>query len=53
MPKKVLVDAGRYFLKKQNELIGISEKDIMKIAVKSLGLDELSPFKFRKESLSL
>ena len=48
VPKKVLVDAGRYFLKKQNRSIGISEKDIMKIAVKSLGLDELSPFKFEE-----
>ena len=48
VPKKVLVDAGRYFLKKQNRSIGISEKDIMKIAVKSLGLDELSPFKLEE-----
>ena len=48
IPKKVLVDAGRYFLKKQNRSIGISEKDIMKIAVKSLGLDELSTFKFEE-----
>ena len=34
----------QYFLKKQNRSIGISEKEIMTIAVKSLGLDELSPF---------
>ena len=45
VPKKVLIDAGKYFLKKQKRSIGISEYDIIKIAVKSLGLDELSPFK--------
>ncbi len=45
VPKKVLVEAGIYFLKKQQRSIGISEKEIIKIAVKSLGLDELSPFK--------
>jgi glutamate formiminotransferase/formiminotetrahydrofolate cyclodeaminase len=39
-----LIDAGIHFLKKQQRSIGISEKEIMKIAVKSLGLDELSPF---------
>ena len=44
VPKKVLIDAGIHFLKKQQRSIGISEKEIMKIAVKSLGLDELSPF---------
>lgn len=44
VPKKVLIQAGTHFLKKQQRSIGISEKEIMKIAVKSLGLDELSPF---------
>ena len=44
VPKKVLVDAGKYFLKKQKRSIGINEEEIIKIAVKSLGLDELSPF---------
>lgn len=44
VPKKVLIDAGIHFLKKQQRSIGISEKEIIKIAVKSLGLDELSPF---------
>ncbi len=44
VPKKVLIDAGTHFLKKQQRSIGISEKEIIKIAVKSLGLDELSPF---------
>ena len=44
VPKKVLIEAGVHFLKKQNRSVGISEKEIMKIAVKTLGLDELSPF---------
>ena len=44
VPKKVLIDAGKYFLTKQNRSKGISEKEIIKIAIKSLGLDELAPF---------
>ena len=44
VPKKVLIDAGKYFLKKQNRSLGISEKEIIKIAIKTLGLDELTPF---------
>ena len=44
VPKSVLVDAGKFFLKKQKRSLGISEKEIIKIAVKSLGLDELTPF---------
>ena len=44
VPKKVLTDAGKYFLKKQNRSVGIHESEIIKIAVKSLGLDELGPF---------
>ena len=44
IPKKVLVDAGVYFLKKQKRSIGISENKIIEIAIKSLGLDEISPF---------
>ena len=38
------MEAGVHFLKKQKRSIGISEQEIMKIAVKTLGLDELSPF---------
>ena len=45
VPKKVLIDAGKYFLKKQKRSTGISEYEIIKIAVKTLGLDELSEFK--------
>lgn len=45
IPLKSLLDAGKYFLKKQQRSTGVSEKELIKIAVKSLGLDELSPFK--------
>jgi glutamate formiminotransferase/formiminotetrahydrofolate cyclodeaminase len=45
IPLKAMLDAGKYFLKKQNRSVGVSEKELLKIAVKSLGLDELSPFK--------
>lgn len=45
VPKKVLIDAGKYFLEKQNRSLGINENEIIKIAIKSLGLDELAPFK--------
>lgn len=45
IPLKCMLDAGIYFLKKQNRSCGVSEKELIKIAVKSLGLDELSPFK--------
>lgn len=44
VPKKVLLEAGKYFLRKQQRSLGIAERDIIMIAVKSLGLDELSPF---------
>ncbi|NNK90242.1 MAG: glutamate formimidoyltransferase [Saprospiraceae bacterium] len=44
IPKKVLLDAGKYFLQKQERSIGISENEIIQLAVKSLGLDELGPF---------
>ena len=44
VPKKVLVDAGKYFLRQQERSTGIHESEIIKIAIKSLGLDELAPF---------
>jgi glutamate formiminotransferase/formiminotetrahydrofolate cyclodeaminase len=44
VPKKVLLDAGRYYLAKQNRSKAIPENEIIHIAVKSLGLDELNPF---------
>ena len=44
VPKRALIDAGKYFLRKQNRSTGIPEEDIIKIAVKSMGLDDLRPF---------
>lgn len=44
VPLQVMLDAGKYFLKKQRRSTGIAEAEVIKIAVKSLGLDELSPF---------
>ncbi|WP_066628318.1 glutamate formimidoyltransferase [Labilibacter marinus] len=44
IPLKAMLDAGKYFLKKQNRSVGISDRELIKIAVKSLGLDELYPF---------
>ncbi|MFT5764384.1 MAG: glutamate formiminotransferase/formiminotetrahydrofolate cyclodeaminase, partial [Saprospiraceae bacterium] len=49
VPLNVMLDAGKYFLKKQNRSIGISEDEIIKIAVKSFGLDELGPFDPKKK----
>ena len=45
IPLKAMTDAGKYFLEKQKRSAGVSEKELIKIAVRSLGLDELSPFK--------
>lgn len=44
VPKRVLTDAGKYFLRKQQRSAGISEEEIIRIAVKSMGLDDLKPF---------
>ena len=44
VPLQCLLDAGRYFLEKQQRSIGVSEAELVKIAVRSLGLDELTPF---------
>jgi len=45
VPLQSLIDAGKYFLRKQQRSTGVSEKELIKIAVKSMGLDELGPFK--------
>lgn len=45
VPKRTLIEAGRYFLHKQQRSTGISESEIIRMAVKSMGLDELAPFK--------
>jgi glutamate formiminotransferase / formiminotetrahydrofolate cyclodeaminase len=44
VPKSVLTDAGKYFLKKQKRSVGVAESELIHIAVRTLGLDELSPF---------
>jgi glutamate formiminotransferase / formiminotetrahydrofolate cyclodeaminase len=44
IPLKALTDAGKYFLRKQQRSVGVSEEELVKIAVKSLGLDDLKPF---------
>ena len=45
IPLKAMLDAGRYFLRKQQRSTGVSDEELIKIAVKSLGLDDLYPFK--------
>ena len=44
VPLNAMLEAGKYFLRKQQRSVGIPESEIIKIAVKSLGLDELAPF---------
>jgi glutamate formiminotransferase/formiminotetrahydrofolate cyclodeaminase len=45
VPLRCLLDAGRYFLEKQQRSVGVSESELVKIAIRSLGLDDLTPFK--------
>ncbi len=49
IPLKAMVDAGKYFLKKQHRSVGVSQEELIKIAVKSLGLDDLKPFNPREK----
>jgi len=49
IPLKAMVDAGKYFLKKQQRSVGVSQEELIKIAVKSLGLDDLKPFNPREK----
>lgn len=44
VPKKALLEAGKHYLRMQQRSLGIPEKEIIRIAVKSMGLDELKPF---------
>ena len=44
VPLSAMLEAGRYFLHKQQRSAGVSDKELIKIAVKSMGLDELGPF---------
>jgi glutamate formiminotransferase/formiminotetrahydrofolate cyclodeaminase len=49
VPLKAMLDAGRYFLRKQKRSLGVSDAELIKIAVKSLGLDDLTPFEPKKK----
>ena len=44
VPKRVLLEAGKFYLEKQQRSLGIDESEILKIAVKSMSLDDLKPF---------
>ncbi len=44
IPKRTLIDAGKHYLKRQQRSVGLPDSEIIKIAVKSMGLDELKPF---------
>ncbi len=45
IPLKAMLDAGRYFLRKQQRSTGVADEELIKIAVKSLGLNDISIFK--------
>ena len=49
LPKRSLIEAGKYFLEKQQRSTGIPEAEIMKIAIKSMGLEDLRPFEVREK----
>jgi glutamate formiminotransferase / formiminotetrahydrofolate cyclodeaminase len=53
VPKKCLVDAGRYFLRKQNLSEGVSEEELIDTAVRSMGLSELKPFDAKEKVIEL
>jgi len=53
VPKKSLVDAGRYFLRKQQWSEGVSEEELIEIAVRSMGLGELKPFVPKEKVIEL
>jgi glutamate formiminotransferase/formiminotetrahydrofolate cyclodeaminase len=49
VPLRSILDAGRYFLHKQKRSSGVSDEELIKIAVRTMGLDELTPFKPEKK----
>src|ERR1043166_3963051 len=53
VPKKSLVDAGRYFLRKQQWSEGASEEELIEMAIRSLGLSELKPFNPEEKVIEL
>jgi len=48
VPLQAMLDAGKYFLRKQERSVGIADEEIIKIAIKSMGLDDLKPFNPRE-----
>src|SRR5256886_6892608 len=53
LPKKCMIDAGRYFLRKQKWSEGASEEDLIDIAIRSMGLSELKPFDPKEKIIEL
>jgi glutamate formiminotransferase/formiminotetrahydrofolate cyclodeaminase len=53
VPKKALIEAGRYFLRKQRWSEGVSEEELIEIAIRSMGLSELKPFAPRDKVIEL
>ncbi len=49
IPLKAILDAGRHFLRKQKRSTGVSDSELIKIAIKSMGLDDLYPFEPKKK----
>lgn len=49
VPKRTLIDAGKYFLRKQRRSLGIPDREIIRIAIKSMGLDQLGEFDPKKK----
>ena len=49
IPKRTLIEAGKYYLEKQQRSTGIPEEDIIQVAIKSMGLDDLKPFNPREK----
>lgn len=53
IPLKAILDAGRYFLARQERSTGIPDKELIKIAVKSMGLNDIHPFKPEEKIIEL
>ena len=49
VPRRTLIEAGKYFLKKQERSVGVSDEEIIRTAIRSMGLDELRPFKVEEK----
>ncbi len=49
VPKKCLIDAAKFYLKKQNRSTGLNEEELIQFAIHTLGLNEIKPFDYRKK----